>query len=105
MTAPALVGVQLAPAEQLRAVLAQLLQALRRWTVWRARSKTVADGTTKIDKVPTARTNDPTTWLTLDQALAEADTEHVLTVPTMDPTATYDFILSELDGRGLVSKE
>ncbi|MBK9517483.1 MAG: hypothetical protein IPO09_09045 [Anaeromyxobacter sp.] len=72
MTAPALVGVQLAPAEQLRAVLAQLLQALRRWTVWRARSKTVADGTTKIDKVPTARTNDPTTWLTLDQALAEA---------------------------------
>lgn len=39
------------------------------------------------------------------QALAEADSEHVVTVPAMDPTATADFILSELSGRGLVGKQ
>lgn len=38
------------------------------------------------------------------RALAEADSEHVVTVPAMDPGGTADFILSELRARGLVQK-
>lgn len=36
------------------------------------------------------------------QVLAEAEYEHAVTVPAMDPATTADFILDELSARGLV---
>jgi hypothetical protein len=72
MTAPALIGQPMAAAADLHKVIPTPLRPLKRWTAWEARPKTLEDGTPKVDKKPASRTDDPTTWRTLDEALEDA---------------------------------